>query len=433
MTRKALLPLFLLCLSVRLLAATSPQPLKSWPKADLKDKDSKADVIFVVAGDNRPTAKGAPLPRVLDAIVAEIALIRPDFVLWTGDTVYGYCDTEKELNAEYEAFRAKASPLENVVPLYNAPGNHEIHSDQTNCAPTTNPDPLCWAEPGSPESRCSERVFREHFGDLYSSFNYAGAHFISLDTSVPGKEDAISGDQLTWLMDDLKSAKTARAIFLFTHTEFFSSPLIDPPSGRSHPSIARRDELEDLFDHYPVSAVFSGHEHLFWHEPPEKHNFIDYFVAGGAGAPLYASPDRGGFSHYLVVRLSGSKVSYDLIQPGRLYVEGAIQDKTFDPDKEPFKTGLADGYLKDAPCFWVVNSNDVQPLPLAGIDLDVPASLGDCSNLAVKSWSRSRDVWGTFNDVTTDCAASPAGKIHVKGLTASQGSTLLTVSRKSTP
>ena len=421
MTRKALLPFFLLCLSAPLCAATYPQPkpLTSWPKAELKPKDSKAEVIFVVAGDNRPTAKGAPLPQALDAIVSEIALIRPDFVLWTGDTVYGYCDTEKELNAEYEAFRVKADALENVVPIYNAPGNHEIHSDQTGCAPTTNPDPLCWADPGSPEPRCSERVFREHFGDLYGSFNYAGAHFVSLDTSVPGDEDAISGDQLRWLKDDLKSAKAARAIFLFTHTEFYSSPLIDPAAGRSHPSVARRDELEDLFERYPVAAVFSGHEHLYWHEPPEKHNFIDYFVAGGAGAPLYASPDHGGFSHYLVVRLKDKAVSYELIQPGRLYIDES-------PDRLPAE------FCNGAKCAWIVDSNDThQDLPLNGIDLALPASLGDCSGLTVTARARRRDAWVEIQKFSLDCAASPPGKVHVIAPALPQGSVLLTVSRKS--
>ncbi|MBW8879557.1 MAG: metallophosphoesterase [Acidobacteria bacterium] len=413
MIRKALLPL-LLCLSAPLFAATADRPLKSFPEAALKDKDPKADVIFVVAGDNRPAAKGAPMPRVLDTIFSEIALIRPDFVLWTGDTVYGYCDTEPELEAEYQAFRDKARSIAGVVPLFNAPGNHEIHSDQSDCKTGGT---LCWADPQTPAPRCSERSFRNHFGELYGSFNYAGAHFIALDTAVPGDEDAISGDQLQWLKDDLKSARDARAIFLFTHTEFFSSPLIDPPAGRSHPAVARRWELMDLFERSPVAAVFSGHEHLFWHEPPEKHNFIDYFVAGGAGAPLYAPPDRGGFSHYLVVKISGGKVSYELIEPGRLYVESA-----------------AGTLCPGAACFWFVDSNDVQqPLLLRGLDVEVPASLGDCAGLTATAQARRRDGWVPVPNVAIDCAASTGGKLHVNAPALAQGSVLLTVSRKSNP
>jgi hypothetical protein len=419
MTRKALLPLFLLCLSAPLFAVTASRPLTSFPKADLKEPVNPGDILFVVAGDNRPTAKGAPLPRVLDTIFSEIGLIRPAFVLWTGDTVYGYCDTEEELKAEYQAFADKAKPIAGLVPLFNAPGNHEIHSDQSGCKTTGT---LCWADPGTSPPRCSEKVFRDHFGELYGSFNYAGMHFVALDTEVPGHEDEISGRQLAWLRGDLKASKSASATFVFTHTEFFPSPLIDPPAGRSHPSIANGPELEDLFVHSSVQGVFSGHEHLFWHEPAGRdQTFIDYFVAGGAGAPLYASPDRGGFSHYLVVHMSGGKISYELIEPGHLYI-----DET--PESMPAE------FCNGARCAWIVNSNDVhQALPLNGIDLTVPASLGDCSHLTVQSRSRGRDSWGDPQDVATDCTASPPGKIHVKGLTAPQGSTLLTVSRKSTP
>jgi hypothetical protein len=36
------------------------------------------DFVFVVAGDNRPTAHGAPWPRVLPTIFPEVRLIRPE-------------------------------------------------------------------------------------------------------------------------------------------------------------------------------------------------------------------------------------------------------------------------------------------------------------------------------------------------------------------
>ncbi|MES1228196.1 MAG: hypothetical protein ABUL72_05955, partial [Armatimonadota bacterium] len=85
------LVLALLCFALPLGAATD-RPLKSFPDAQLKEAPAGAEVLFVVSGDNRPTAQGAPLPPVLKTIFAEIGLLRPDFVIWTGDTVYGYCD-----------------------------------------------------------------------------------------------------------------------------------------------------------------------------------------------------------------------------------------------------------------------------------------------------------------------------------------------------
>lgn len=410
MLRKFAVPL-LLCLAAPLGAATD-RPLKSFPEAELKPKEAGADMLFIVSGDNRPTTQGAPLPRVVKAIFSEIGLIRPDFVIWTGDTVYGYCDTREELEAEYQAFRAAARPIEGFVPLYNSPGNHEIHEGQTCSRPA---EQLC----GPP---CSEDAFRGHFGQLWGSFDYAGAHFIALDTDVPGQEDAIGGEQLEWLKRDLEANKGARAIFVFTHTEFYSSPVIDKPQGTGHPAVTNRCELQDLFRKYPVKAVFSGHEHVYWRETAENHDGIDYFVAGGAGAPLYASPERGGFSHYVVVRMTGDKISYQVVEPGRLYLEDAA------PRAGEHR-------------FWIVNSADfaessekfAQPIPLRGIDVEVAASLGKCEDLEATAAGRRRDAEVPVSGVTIG-SCSPAGgklRLHIDGPPVGQGSFLVTVKKKS--
>ena len=398
----AVVSLLLLRLSSPLFAATD-RPLKSFPAADLKEPAAGADLLFVVSGDNRPTAQGAPLPPVLKTILSEIGLIRPDLVIWTGDTVYGYCDSRDELEQEYKAFAAAALRV-GGMPLFNAPGNHEIHAQQTCSAP---PDKVC----GVP---CSEDVFRSHFGQLYGSVDIGGAHFIALDSEVPGEEGAITGDQLAWLKNDLEANKTARAIFLFSHTEFYSAPRIDPSAAKDHPAVANRSELQDLFRRYPVKAVFSGHEHIYYRAPAEEHDGIDYFVAGGAGAPLYASPDRGGFSHYLVVRLSGSKVTYDVVEPGRLSLEHV----------------LAEAGSSSEVKFWVVNSNDIdQPLPLRGINRFVPASLGSCDSLAVTAAAKKRDAWVTVDGVSIDSCVPDSGSLHLhfKVPPMPQGSMLVTL------
>src|ERR1043166_4835203 len=83
------------------------------------------DFVFVVAGDNRPTTHGAPYPHGFNRVIEEIGLIRPDLVLWTGDTIYGYGDKdEPALADEYARFIDIAKYAD--VPIFNAPGNHEI-------------------------------------------------------------------------------------------------------------------------------------------------------------------------------------------------------------------------------------------------------------------------------------------------------------------
>src|SRR5438067_752637 len=78
------------------LASYAANDIKSI-NGSLASAGGSGDFTFIVAGDNRPTAKGAPVPHVLGTIFSEIRVIRPDFVLWTGDVLYGYGDKPAEL------------------------------------------------------------------------------------------------------------------------------------------------------------------------------------------------------------------------------------------------------------------------------------------------------------------------------------------------
>jgi hypothetical protein len=315
--------------------ASTDRPISSINGKLIQPSAPGGDVIWVVGGDNRPTGRGAPQPRVIDTIFSEVRMIHPAFVVWSGDVVYGYGADALELTSEYAVFLKSARRL--GVPFFNAPGNHEIHMSK--CG-----------------DRESERQFIEHFGAIYGSFDYGDLHFIALDTEECDHVGRIEGAQLDWLRHDLEANKTARAIFLFFHTEMFQSP--NDEEGSSHAPIANAPDLHQLFLQYPVKAVFAGHEHLFDHRTRDG---IDYFVTGGGGAPLYASPDKGGFSHYLVVRMRGGKIDYSLIEPGRLYAEkGTVPD------------------------LWMINSTD-SALPIGFLETTLPASRGPCSALVAES------------------------------------------------
>ena len=342
-----------------------------------------ADLLFVVGGDNRPTGRNAPLPRVTRQIFSEIGMIRPDFVLWSGDVVYGYGDTPVELSREYDRF-AEIAALAHA-PLFDAPGNHEIHH--------RNGEPC--------DDHASERAFSRRFGDIYGSFDAGGAHFIALDAEGVCFEDRLDPAQRAWLEADLEAHRDARAVFVFLHSVFFAPPLIDP--GSAKPEIGDRADLVALFRRYPVRAVFSGHAHLYSHE---SHDGIEYFVAGGAGAPLYASPDRGGFSHYVIVRLAGNAVAYDVVEPGHLYVETG-------PD------------LRGAATTWIVNGNDAD-IPLRGAEVPAPSALGPCRSLSARSNRRKTD--GTPVPVpvaVVGCAATGGrGRRAILALTSPRGTSV---------
>ncbi|MDQ2687680.1 MAG: hypothetical protein M3Y28_07425, partial [Armatimonadota bacterium] len=74
-----------------------------------------------------------------------------------------------------------------------------------------------------------------------------------------------------------------------------------------------------------VRAVFCGHNHLYWHADKDG---VAYFISGGAGAPLDASPEQGGYLHYLVVNVNGATFNTQILQPWHLEVntpgEGSV-------------------------------------------------------------------------------------------------------------
>lgn len=250
---------------------------------------------FVVAGDNRSTGHGYPMPPCFDEICAEIGYVHPPFVLWTGDCIEGYGDTPAEANAEYDVF-IKGLQMTGV-PVFNAPGNHEFSLD-----PALLP------------------VYKARIGELYGSFDYGNSHFVAVNTNAINADGTVTAGDLddvewAWLDNDLKST-TAKNIFVYLHHYPFGPPDPDTPGASSGwKSDAERDRFHAMMVKYGVRAVFAGHNHIYWHQNKDG---VDYYISGGAGAPMDASPDEGGFLHYIVVHVDDNKITTDVLQPWHL-------------------------------------------------------------------------------------------------------------------
>lgn len=242
-----------------------------------------ADLRFGVFGDCRPGKRN--YSPVLERMAREMAALRPAFAIGTGDYVEGSRD-EATMRSQWAWFFVGIAPLQALgrVPVALAPGNHDIMG-----------------------SRANQRMYRQYFDDLYFSFSHGPYHFIILDSEEPGREGRIVGEQLAWLRANLAAHRRAKLTFVALHRPLFPVAVHRGNSLDRYPE--QRDALHRLFMDEGVDCVFMGHEHLYHRH---ERDGVDYVITGGAGAPLYATPDRGGFHHYLMVEATGGAYRIDV-------------------------------------------------------------------------------------------------------------------------
>jgi hypothetical protein len=282
-----------------------------------------AHFTFVVAGDDRPATETSTPTATIGEIFAEAAKLKPAFIALLGDTVYGKDDKDQQLVAEeYQKFLQLAAGA--GVPVFNAPGNHEMDDKHDHPSATM------------------ESWYKQYTESLpYGAFTYGNSRFIALNTDdLPGSTCAgtaaanagdsgksgksgkagksgksgkqkfagdLSNAQLGVLQTELENDKAITNVFIFMHRPIYAQK----KSSRLAKSC--RDELEKLFAKYAnVRYVLASHEHLYYqpskldHAPPPS-----YVVSGGAGAPLA----KGGFYNYLVFTVDGSQVTFKMVKP----------------------------------------------------------------------------------------------------------------------
>lgn len=216
---------------------------------------------FYVFGDSQGYQDG------IYQIAAISALHNPDFVFHCGDlTPFGQ-------ESQYETVLAALAEF--TMPVYTTPGNHDIRLG-------------------------GGLRYLEYFGPAAYSFDIGPAHFTTFNSSTG---DVSEGD-LTWLSTDLGSSD-AQFKFVFTHI-----PPFDPRTEQDHTfsNSTTASRLMTIFEENEVNTVFSGHIHIFNESTVQG---VRYVITGGAGASLYASPDDGGYYHFVNVTLSESGLSIE--------------------------------------------------------------------------------------------------------------------------
>ena len=145
-------------------------------------------------------------------------------------------------------------------------------------------------------------LFKKYAGEGELSFADRNCYFIVIDNAMGNLNDA----QFSRLEEDLKTSLSYAHRFVVMHkpatSPYFQSwyrPERNPWSYR----------FMKLCEKYKVDMVFSGHEHMF---NEKTFGGVKYIVSAGGGMPPNIPDSDGGFLHYIVVRVRGDYVDYEV-------------------------------------------------------------------------------------------------------------------------
>ncbi|MGO8672484.1 MAG: metallophosphoesterase family protein [Capsulimonadaceae bacterium] len=262
-------------------------------------KTVDAKYTFVVYGDTRSQVD------VHRDVVAEIVKLRPEFVLQSGDLVQDGHNPE-----EWAQFRQIEAPIRDAhIAYYPARGNHDVGPYYHNVV----------TEP------------YDSGNAYYYAFTRHEARFIVLDSMDP-EEFASTSDQYLWAASEMEAAHRAgRPFFVMFHEAPFSV-------GPHGPTPDAQQMLHPLFVKYRPTAVFCGHDHLYYQT---RRDGVLYLLTGGGGAPLY-KPDNAALAiagdvyasvhHVIKIDVDGPHISATVIPVDAGRMEGTHQVVHVDVD-----------------------------------------------------------------------------------------------------
>tara|TARA_R110002167_G_scaffold49412_33_gene144792 strand:- start:577 stop:1653 length:1077 start_codon:yes stop_codon:yes gene_type:complete len=219
----------------------------------------KTPMHFLVFGDSKGSDR---LPDVLK--IADLQ--NPQFCLTTADLVNrGAGEEGEEL---YKDLDQDAGWFFRKHPTWPTLGNHEVSGPKENS--------------GDENYDSGVKNFGDFFGlkePLYS-FTYGNAKFIALDW-IKASESA---ERLSWLENELKEGE-GKLIFVFKHRPYYTV------GSKSYQDVEGKSTVvTKLFEKYKVTAVFSGHDHLYYRTIRDG---VNYIVSAGAGANIYQLKRKG--------------------------------------------------------------------------------------------------------------------------------------------
>ena len=298
--------------------------------------------------------------EIFRAIVEQVNGVDPDLIISMGDLV----ETGGNYSQWGPHFFVPASDLLDHKMFISTLGDHETGGDNG-------------------ELFRHFLVPNEQVDELWFSFDYGPAHFISLDYRHPENDKMIE-----WFKQDITNSN-AKWNFVFMHRPCYNLG--------GHRTAWGRGTWPELFRKYKVDLVFAGHSHQyerFYPMRPENmknSHPITYITTGGAGAGLYEVVKHAylakaeSVNHFMSFEISGNTLNCNVFLN-----DGSMLDQ--------FKIVKKDGLYNSEYIDKVIPQGDVDIYTMFarkisfGIDMlpmdDVPVIV----NLSLKSMNSFEDV-----------------------------------------
>ncbi len=243
-----------------------------------------------VLGDSGTASLNALLVR--DAYLNLPGSEQTDFVMLLGDNAYNL-----GTDGEYEfALFAMYAPFLPTRVFWPARGNHEFYADDYYSVFTA---PTAAEAGGNPSG-----------SEAYYSFDYANAHFISLDSF--GSDRSVGGDMWTWLQADLSSTEQDWVIAFWHHPPYTKG---NHDSDSETELVEMRENFLPLLEAGGVDLVLTGHSHSY----ERSHMIAGHYLDSSTWSPAMvldagvADPELGdvyvkeaGFTEGTVYCVTGS-------------------------------------------------------------------------------------------------------------------------------
>ena len=187
--------------------------------------------------------------------------------------------------------------------VYHTIGNHDVVGiyPASGVAPT---DPLY-----------GKKLYEDHFGKAYYSFDHKGHHFIVLDsigiTDDRAYEGRIDAAQLRWLAADLAALPSGTPIIVSVHIPLVTAfnsyvPTPNTPSPHHGLSVINSDEVIRLFEGHNVLGVLQGHTHI--NERVEWKG-VPYITSGAICGNWWEGTRMGTPEGFTVVTVANNKLT----------------------------------------------------------------------------------------------------------------------------